>query len=119
MPSGNGKDQQLTKALHKTGIKIIDIRTEPEWQQTGIVKNSKTLTFFDERGNYDAQDFLEKLSRMVKKDEAFAIICRSGNRTTTVAKFLKQSGYPRVINILGGVNQAAKNGIEFEKYRPF
>ncbi|PLX70145.1 MAG: rhodanese-like domain-containing protein [Denitrovibrio sp.] len=117
MSSGNGKDQQLTTALYKTGITIIDIRTKPEWQQTGIIKGSKTLTFFDEKGNYNATDFLNKLSRIVQKDEAFAIICRSGNRTTVVSKFLKESGYPRVINLLGGVKQAAKNGIKFEKYR--
>ena len=119
MSSNRGKDQKLTSALYKTGITIIDIRTKSEWVQTGIVRGSKTLTFFDKNGKYNARDFLYNLSKLVQKDEAFAIICRTGNRTTTVAKFLKQNGYPRVINLLGGVKQAAKNGIQFEKYRSF
>jgi rhodanese-related sulfurtransferase len=111
------KDQPLTKALHKTGIKIIDIRTEPEWKSWGIVKGSHTLTFFDERGRYDANSFLRDLNKIVKPDERFAIICRSGNRTTTVAKFLRKVGYRKVINLKGGIKKAIQNGVEIEKYK--
>jgi len=117
MATDTGKDQPLTTALHKSNIKIIDIRTEPEWKQTGIVKDSYTLTFFDEKGNYNTDDFLKKLNKIVKPSEPFAIICRTGNRTTTVAKFLRQMGYTKVINLLGGVQQAAANNVEFEKYK--
>jgi len=117
MPSGKGYDQPLTKALHKTGIKIIDIRTKPEWKQTGIVKGSYTLTFFDEKGRYDANVFLNKLKGIVNKNENFAIICRTGNRTTAVARFLRESGYVKVVNLLGGVVQASENGVEFQPYK--
>lgn len=29
----------------KSGVKIIDIRTEPEWKETGLVENSIPITF--------------------------------------------------------------------------
>lgn len=116
MPSNNGGDQELTEPLYKSGIKIVDIRTEPEWKQTGIVRGSYTITFFDEKGNYNAQEFLTKLDKVVNKQEPFGLICRTGNRTTTVAKFLKKAGYRNVINLEGGVTKASRNGIPFEPY---
>lgn len=118
MPSGKGKAQPLTTALYSTGIEIVDIRTEAEWKQTGIVKGSHTITFYDEKGNYNAKKFLKELEKVVSKSEAFGLICRSGNRTTSVSDFLRKSGYKNVINLKGGVLQAHKNGVEFEKYRP-
>lgn len=111
-----GGHQPLTMELYQTGIKIIDIRTEPEWRQTGIVKGSYTITFFDEKGGYDADRFLRSLRQIVHPSEDFAIICRSGNRTTAVAKFLRDVGYKKVINLKGGVRKAHKNGVPFEAY---
>jgi rhodanese-related sulfurtransferase len=115
--SKNAKDQVLTSALYKTGIKVIDIRTEGEWIQTGIVKGSYTLTFFDEKGNYNAAKFLAGLKKIVRPDETFGIICRTGNRTTTVSKFLRKTGFPNVINLKGGVTTSVKKGVPFEKYK--
>jgi rhodanese-related sulfurtransferase len=98
-----------------SGITIIDIRTKPEWQETGILKDSIPITFFDAHGKYDAQKFLDMLSGYVKKDEEFAIICRTGNRTTIVSKFLDQMDY-RVINLEGGIKALMKQGYPLSKY---
>ncbi|MGD9808637.1 MAG: rhodanese-like domain-containing protein [Deferribacterales bacterium] len=117
MQSANSKDQPLTMALYKTGIKIIDIRTEDEWKQTGIVKGSSTIEFFDSKGNYNVKNFVSQLDKKVNKNEPFAIICRTGNRTSNVIGLLRQLGYSQAIDIKGGVVQAAKNGIPFEKYK--
>jgi rhodanese-related sulfurtransferase len=111
------KNMPATPQIVESGITIIDIRTKPEWEQTGIVKNSIPITFFDERGNYDAQKFLDMLSGVVKKGEEFAIICRSGNRTTAVSQFLAQQGYD-VINLQGGVKHLATQGYKLSKYKP-
>jgi len=116
MPSNKNGDQELTKPLHQSGIKIIDIRTEPEWRQTGIVEGSYTITFFDEKGSYNLKAFLKKLNKVVTPKERFALICRSGNRTTTVSKLLKKLGYSNVINLQGGVRAASRNGVKFSPY---
>jgi rhodanese-related sulfurtransferase len=116
MQTPNTKDQPLTADLYRSGIKIIDIRTESEWKQTGIVNGSHTITFFDEKGKYNANSFLTELNKIVSKDEHFAIICRSGNRTGTLSKFLKKAGYPFVIDIKGGIIEARKNGIQLVPY---
>jgi len=117
MQSANGKDQPLSMALFKTGIKIIDIRTKPEWKETGVIANSHTITFFDEKGNYDIKRFTMQLDKVVNKVEPFGIICRTGNRTSNIINLLRQLGYTRVIDLKGGVVQAYKNGIPFVKYK--
>ncbi len=101
----------------KSGVKIIDIRTESEWLQTGILPGSYPITFFDERGNYNVSDFLSKLNRVVEDGEKFALICRTGHRSSIVSKFLSKNGYD-VINLVGGINYAIhKLGIRTEKYQ--
>lgn len=116
-PSGNtGQDEPLSQTLIDSGIKIIDIRTKPEWIQTGIVQGAYTLTFFDERGGYNVSEFTDQLSRIVTKDEKFAIVCRTGNRTSMAVKILREQGYKNVIDILGGVKLGAQNGINLTPY---
>ncbi len=112
---GGVKTVNATPEVVKSGIKIIDIRTEPEWLQTGIVENSIAITFFDARGNYDARKFLDQLNLHVKKGEEFAIICRTGNRTTTISEFLGKEGY-NVINLQGGVVHLEKQGYKLLPY---
>jgi len=106
----------ISKNVVNSGIKIIDIRTKPEWLQTGIIKGSKTITFFDELGGYNVPKFLKELNAYVKKGEKFAIVCRTGHRSRIVAKFLSENGYPKVIDLLGGVNALAKDNYKFVKY---
>ena len=44
---------------------IIDIRLEEEWLETGILKNSYTITFFDEMGQYNLEEFLQKINKIL------------------------------------------------------
>lgn len=90
--------------LMKSGVPVIDIRTQPEWEETGIVGGSHLLTFFDERGRYDAAAWLDKLKPLAKPSEPVIVICRTGNRTRAVSQFLtQQAGYARVYNVKSGI----------------
>ncbi|MEA3490799.1 MAG: rhodanese-like domain-containing protein [Campylobacterota bacterium] len=101
----------------KKGITVVDIRTPGEWRETGIVKGSHTIMFFDERGGYDVDNFLIELNRVVKKDEPFALICRTGSRTAMISDFLdKDLGY-RVINLQGGIMNLMRSGYKTTAYR--
>ncbi len=105
----------ISKNVVNSGMKIIDIRTKPEWMQTGIIKGSKTITFFDEKGEYNIPKFLKALNSYVKPGEKFALVCRTGHRSRIVAKFLGENGY-RVIDLLGGVQALARDNYKFVKY---
>jgi len=97
-------------------MKIIDIRTEGEWIQMGIIRNSILLTFFDERGGVNIDKFLDELNKVVDHDEQFAIICNTGSRTKLISNFLgKKKGY-KVVNLTGGMTKLFKDGFEPEFY---
>jgi len=84
-------------------IPIIDIRTEGEWADTGILDGVIPITFFDEMGQYDLDDFLEKLHKIIgDKSKQFALICRTGSRTGQITSFLNKQGY-KGINLQGGM----------------
>jgi len=107
----------VTKDFLKKEIKIIDIRTVGEWKETGIVKGAYTIVFFDEKGRFDIPKFLEKLNKVVKKDEQFALICRTGSRTTEVSKFLSSELGYNVINLKGGIMKLMQEGYRPVKYK--
>jgi rhodanese-related sulfurtransferase len=98
-------------------IKIIDIRTPAEWKETGIVKDSYTIMFFDEKGNFNVKNFLEQLKKVVKRDEQFALICRVGSRSDMVSKFLSEKLGYKVINLKGGIMKMIHEGYTTQPYK--
>lgn len=97
-------DNAQLEKLSQSGVPVIDIRLQSEWEETGIVPGSKLLTFFDEKGRYDAAAWLEKVKPIAKSNEPVIIICRSGNRTKPVSQFLsQQAGYTTVYNVKSGI----------------
>ena len=107
-----------TPAFENESIKIIDIRTPAEWKETGIVKGSYTIMFFDEKGNFNVADFLKQLDSVVKKDETFALICRVGSRTSIVSEFLSERLGYKVINLKGGIMKMIYEGYKTVPYPP-
>lgn len=101
---------QLAK-LVANGVPVVDIRTAPEWKETGVVTGSRLITFFDEKGQFNAAAWLEKLKTTAKPDQPVILICRSGNRTQKVSQFLsQQAGYKTVYNVRDGIRGWSKEG---------
>ena len=101
--------------LEASDMIVVDIRTEPEWRQTGIVPGSKCITFFDAYGNYNAEEFLKQIDALGGKEVHIGLICRTATRTHQVAMFMHQQGY-RVQNLLGGVMKLMAEGYELAPY---
>jgi len=106
-----------TPDFAQENITIIDIRTPAEWRETGIVKGSYTITFFDEKGNFNVESFLKQLNMAVKKDEKFALLCRVGSRTGMVSEFLSEKLGYKVINLKGGIMKMLHEGYQTVPYR--
>jgi len=98
-------------------LKIIDIRTLPEWKETGIVKGSYTIEFFNQQGGYDVNKFTAELNKVVKKGEKFAIICRTGSRTSVIAPFLSDKLGYNLINLKGGITKLIREGYKTQAYK--
>lgn len=97
--------------LQAKGIPVVDIRTAPEWQQTGIIPGSRLLTFFDERGRANPPAWLAQLKGVASPEQPVILICRSGNRTRAVADYLVgEAGYRTVYNVRDGIRAWAREG---------
>lgn len=103
--------------LLKRNVTIIDIRTETEWRQTGVIPGSHLLTLFDEQRQVVNPDgWLEKVKGLVPLDKPVIIVCRTGNRTVPATKFLIRSGYREVYNVSSGIEPWIKAGLPMTKF---
>jgi len=107
----NNIDNAQLQSMLKAGIPVIDIRRNEEWKQTGIVKGSHMMTFFDKRGRYDVKSWVNKLTKIAKPNEPFILICRTGNRTGIISNFLdKELSYTKVYNVERGISSWISKG---------
>ena len=104
-PPYNNLDSEQLKAKLEQNVPIYDIRRPDEWRQTGVLKNSQLLTFVDGSGRMQP-DFLDKFTAAVDKDDPVILICRTGNRTDSLARYLvEQMGYTQVYNVRHGISR--------------
>lgn len=86
--------EEFCDKIKTEDVQIIDVRTPKEYN-SGHIKNSTLINFFDE-------DFKEQLSKL-PKDKEVLIYCRSGNRSGKTFKILKDLGYNNVSDLEGGM----------------
>lgn len=104
-PPYTNLDNDRLKALLAQGVPVYDIRRPEEWRQTGVVAGSRLLTFVDARGR-PLPDFLPRFSAEVDKNDPVILICRTGNRTDTLARHLvERMGYTQVYNVRHGITR--------------
>ena len=104
------------KFIEENSTKIIDIRTEDEWKNIGVIPKAHLITFFGKDKKFSGELFLQELNRVVEKDEPFAIISNSSSRSKLVSNFLGKKHDYKVINLLGGISKLLKEGYEIAKY---
>ncbi|NJD34894.1 MAG: rhodanese-like domain-containing protein [Betaproteobacteria bacterium] len=87
-------------------ITLIDIRTPPEWKETGVAKGAQLLNMQHPQG---APGFTNALLEKVNGDRnaPIALICRTGNRTTQVQRYLQSVGFTQVYNVKEGMAGSA------------
>jgi rhodanese-related sulfurtransferase len=103
-PYSNVDNNELQMMLEQD-IPIYDVRRPEEWRQTGVIEGSEMLTFVDASGRLQP-DFIERFTAEIDKQEPVILICRTGNRTSTLARFLvEQLGYTQVFNVRDGITR--------------
>ena len=112
------KNEYLTQKFLDSKMPTIDIRTVGEWKETGILKGSIPIEFFNEQGQYNIPNFLKQLNAKVDTTKPFALICRTGSRTQMVATFLSDTYNYKVTNVTGGImiHQMDYKKLPFVKY---
>lgn len=103
-------DNTRLAELIARGVPLIDIRTPGEWKQTGVVEGSHLVMAFDEHGRL-SPDFVPSLSQIAGPGDEVALICRTGNRTRTIANAMaSQLGYKKIYNVTNGITRWIADG---------
>jgi len=102
-------DNDKLKGLIDEGVPVVDVRRLDEWKTTGVIDGSHLLTFFDEKGNYDAKKWLGELSELINPEEPFVLICQSGVRSFNVSDWLGKN-FETVYNHRNGIGHWIKDG---------
>ena len=111
------KNEYPSQKLLDSNIPIVDIRTPPEWKETGLIQGAIPIMFFNERGGYDINAWLKELNEKVDTTKPFALICRTGSRTAVLAPFLSQKLGYKVINMQGGMVYAKAAKLKIVPYK--
>ncbi len=102
-PKYSNIDNAQLKKLLAEGVPIYDIRRPDEWKETGVVEGSRKLTLFDARGGQNPK-FFETFTSEIKPEDPVVIICRTGNRSSVLSRFLSgKMGYAKVYNVKHGI----------------
>ena len=81
-------NNEKIKMLLENIVPLIDIRTEGEWHETGVIKSSHLLTFFDKDGNYDFKKWMIEVEEIADENGPVIIMCRSGRRSRIVSNMI-------------------------------
>jgi len=92
----NGIPQLTVKELKRRldageDVFILDVREPYEYQIAQI------------GGKLIPQNDVPQRLNEIDRNREIVVQCRSGARSQRIAEFLKQSGYPRVVNLAGGI----------------
>ena len=96
-------DKEMIK-LSNLNIPIVDVRRSAEWVQTGVIPKSILLTFFDDEGNYNFDEWFEKLQLEISVTDPIILICRSGKRSKVVANMIDEKFNTIIYNAQSGIN---------------
>jgi rhodanese-related sulfurtransferase len=108
-PPYTNVDNDRLQLMLEQETPIYDVRRPEEWRQTGVVEGSELLTFVDANGRVKP-DFLSRFTAAIGKHDPVILICRTGNRTATLARYLAEDlGYTQVFNVRNGITRWISN----------
>ena len=93
-------DIQFTE-IQDTDYILVDVRTTEEYE-SGHIQDAVNFDFYSESFQNDILT-LDKSSSII-------LYCRTQNRSTKTANYLKENGYKEITVIEGGITSWVKNG---------
>ena len=93
-------DAQFTE-IQDTDYILVDVRTAEEFE-SGHIQDAVNFDFYSESFDNDILT-LDKSSSII-------LYCRTQNRSTKTANYLKENGYNEISVIAGGITSWVKNG---------
>lgn len=100
---------EMQKSQHAL---VVDVRTEQEWQATGVIADSVKLQGFDANGKFDQEKWLSDLKQaQTSADQPVILVCRSGNRSGKIGEVMtKQLGMNNIYHLTHGITSWSSSG---------
>jgi len=99
--------EEFSSRINAVGdVQLIDVRT-PEEVAEGTIAGAINFDF-------RADDFTEKL-KVLDKDKAVYVFCRSGGRSANAAAIMKELGFSEIYDLEGGITAWKADGKETVK----
>lgn len=89
----NISSEEAKQLIDNKEVVVLDVRTPEEYQE-GHISNAKLIPL---------QELENKLNDL-NKEEAYLVVCRSGNRSTQASEILTNNGFDSIYNLSGGMN---------------
>ena len=93
-------DAELTE-IQDTDYILVDVRTREEYE-SGHIQDSIHFDFYSE--------LFQKEILSIDKSSSIVLYCRTQNRSTKTANYLKENGYKEIAVLEGGISTWIKNG---------
>lgn len=103
-PAGYEHRAMSVADMRASGALVVDIRTPPEWAETGVIEGAVLETFAG------AESFLARVGPALADGRDLVLICRSGNRTRAAAEALAGRIPNRIVSIEGGMRGVLASG---------
>ena len=87
--------------IQDTDYILVDVRTIDEYE-SGHIQNAINFDFYSES--------FQKEILSLDKSSLIILYCRTQNRSTKTANYLKENGYKEISVIEGGITSWVKNG---------
>ena len=93
-------DIQFTE-IQDTDYILVDVRTAEEYE-SGHIQDAVNFDFYSESFQNDILT--------LDKNSSIILYCRTQNRSTKTANYLKENGYKEITVKVGGITSWVKNG---------
>ena len=93
-------DAQFTEIQDSDYI-LVDVRTIEEYE-SGHIQDAVNFDFYSES--------FQKEILSLDKSSSIILYCRTQNRSTKTANYLKENGYKEITVLVGGITSWVKNG---------
>ena len=87
--------------IRNTEYILVDVRTVEEYD-SGHIQDAINFDFYSES--------FQKQILSLNKNSSVILYCRTENRSTKTANYLKENGYKKITVLDGGVTSWVKNG---------